>query len=98
MWERTTRLNFGVKAWLIHAPPPSEQGGTHDLVDVANRHCSHCRVRVGVLEEQAMKDSDYCLLLAIIVLAPHLSKGWALLMWAVFFTGFLFAIYLERFA
>jgi hypothetical protein len=53
---------------------------------------------VGVLEEQAMKDSDYCLLLAIIVLAPHLSKGWALFMWAVFFTGFLFAIYLERFA
>jgi hypothetical protein len=30
----------------------SEQGGTHDLVDVANRHCSHCRVRVGFLEEQ----------------------------------------------
>jgi len=24
------------------------------LVDVANRHCSHCRVRVGFLEEQAM--------------------------------------------
>ena len=34
--------------------PPSEQGGTHDLVDVVNRHCSHCRVRVGVLEEQEM--------------------------------------------
>jgi hypothetical protein len=53
---------------------------------------------VGVLEEKAMKDSDYCLLLATIALAPHLSKGWALFMWAVFFTGFLSAIYLERFA
>jgi hypothetical protein len=37
-----------------HAPPPSEQGGTHDLVDVPDRHCSHCRLRVGVLEEQEM--------------------------------------------
>jgi hypothetical protein len=32
----------------------SAQGGTHDLVDVVNRHCSHCRVRVGFLEEQEM--------------------------------------------
>jgi hypothetical protein len=79
-------------------PPTASRKASHDLVDVANRHCPHCRVRVGFLEEQAMKDSDYCLLLAIIVLAPHLSKGWALFMWAVFFTGFLFAIYLERFA
>jgi hypothetical protein len=29
----------------------SEQGGTHDLVDVPDRHRSHCRVRVGALEE-----------------------------------------------
>jgi len=28
------------------------------LVDVANRHCSHCRVRVGVLEEQEMTKEE----------------------------------------
>jgi hypothetical protein len=33
---------------------PSDQGASHDLVDVPDRHCSHCRVRVGFLEEQAM--------------------------------------------
>jgi hypothetical protein len=46
--------------WLFYmqrrgiSKKPSETGETHDLVDVANRHCSHCRVRVGVLEEQEM--------------------------------------------
>jgi hypothetical protein len=46
--------------WLFYmqrrgiSKKPSEQGGTHDLVDVPDRHCPHCRVRVGFLEEQAM--------------------------------------------
>jgi hypothetical protein len=36
----------------------SAQGGTHDLVDVPDRHCSHCRVRVGVLEQKEMTKED----------------------------------------
>jgi hypothetical protein len=51
--------------WLFYmqrrgiSKKPSEQGGTHDLVDVPDRHCSHCRVRVGFLEEQEMMTVYY---------------------------------------
>jgi hypothetical protein len=44
----------GKKTGQEIVPPPFEQGGTHDLVDVPDWHCPHCRVRVGVLEEQEM--------------------------------------------
>jgi hypothetical protein len=48
---------FGMLPRLI-APSPSETGETHDLVDVANRHCSHCRVRVGFLEQKEMTKEE----------------------------------------
>jgi hypothetical protein len=35
-------------------PPTASRKASRDLVDVANRHCPHCRVRVGFLEEQEM--------------------------------------------
>jgi NO-binding membrane sensor protein with MHYT domain len=48
--------------------------------------------------ENMMNDSDYALLTATIFLAPHLSKGWGLSMWAIHFIGFLAFVYVEKFA
>jgi hypothetical protein len=43
-----------------------------------------------------MKDSDYFLLLACVLLAPKLSKGWALFMWAINMVAFIFFFYVEQ--
>ena len=43
-----------------------------------------------------MKDSDFLLLTSMVVLAPHLSKGLALIMWAIYFVAFCAALYLGR--
>jgi hypothetical protein len=46
--------------------------------------------------EEAMKNSEYFLLMANVFIATHLSKGWALFMWAVHMVAFCIFVYLEK--
>ena len=45
-----------------------------------------------------MKASDMFLILATVIIAPHISKGWALLGNAGYLLAFALSVYLERFA
>jgi hypothetical protein len=49
----------------------------HDLVDVPDRLCPHCRVCVGVLEQKEMTNEQFLVLAGCIYIAPHMPKPFA---------------------
>jgi len=49
----------------------------YDLVDVPYRHCSHCRLCVGLLEQKEMTEEQFLVLAGCIYIAPHIPKPFA---------------------
>jgi hypothetical protein len=46
--------------------------------------------------EVEVKDSDFFLLASMVALAPHMTKGWGICMWAFNFAAFCVMFYLEH--